>query len=89
MLQRPLIWNLASNKEIVLKSLDRARKNVEGEIRPKQLSKGKRVKDGNVSAENIVRGKRNTTSSKKSKQSGSTKLGFQRGDEVSVGAEVF
>ncbi len=51
-------------KEIVMKSLERARRNVEGDIRPKQLSKGKKVKDGNVSAENIVRGKRNTTSSK-------------------------
>jgi hypothetical protein len=76
-------------KERVMQSLNSAKKSVEGEIRPKQLSKGKKVKDGNVSAKNIVLGKRKTTSSKKSKQSGSTKFGLQVGDGVSVRAEEF
>ncbi len=85
-------------KERVIKSLMSVTKSAEGEVRPKQLRKGKKSKDGNVSAENTAPGTRRTplklvnaraASSKKSKQRGSTKFGFQVGDGVSVRAEEF
>jgi hypothetical protein len=38
-------------KEKVLKSLTIAKRKAQGEIEPKQLKKGKKVKDGNVAEE--------------------------------------
>ncbi len=53
-------------------------RRAEGEIAPKQMKKGKKVKDGNVAVQNIVQGKRVEV-----------KFQFKVGDGVSVKAEEF
>ena len=65
-------------KDKVLKSLAVAKRRAEGEIAPKQMKKGKKVKDGNVAVQNIVQGKRVEV-----------KFQFKVGDGVSVKAEEF
>ena len=90
-------------REKVMKVLDKAKRTVEGEIEPKQLSKGKK-QDGNVSTVNIVPGKRkkppgpmktvNLASGEKSRnvkqgRARKSKFGFQVGDGISAKAELF